>query len=436
MDVPINALRPTLIRALETIEVLKESRKKDAEKIKLAIKELKEGARREQAQKVEVERLLDVEKTLKELLDELKGTEGKHKKMVDDQKLLTVKIQEIEGENNGLKVSFLELKKHYEALNEENKSLKLKLAAEEHDAVANALQGIKSKQIESEQRNEKLVQTLTDLQYKHNALVQFVEHVHVAREKEIAEQEKEAQERQDEVISFLSNAIKLSPSSIKKNGGPSPLTSSPTLEQQSPQNRQQSSPPPAPESSSRKSNKTTPKSNGYESQTPKQKGTPSYLKLATTDANIFNSSPSISGNNTLALDFTVRPDPEYGMCCKLEEGYNIVAFRRLPNGDPSPMQFVGIRKGDRIIEINNVKVNPDTPVRQVMAHLKGQKIIHLKIERTIGPMTPVHNNSKKLNQSNNAATPVVTPSGKDGVNEHSLFINSLTERWQRSSSTY
>ena len=124
------------------------------------------------------------------------------------------------------------------------------------------------------------------------------------------------------------------------------------------------------------------------------------------------------------------------MCCKLEEGYNIVAFRRLPNGDPSPMQFVGIRKGDRIIEINNVKVNPDTPVRQVMAHLKGQKIIHLKIERTIGPMTPVHNNSKKLNQSNNAATPVVTPSGKDGVNEHSLFINSLTERWQRSSSTY
>ena len=65
------------------------------------------------------------------------------------------------------------------------------------------------------------------------------------------EQEKEAQERQDEVISFLSNAIKLSPSSIKKNGGPSPLTSSPTLEQQSPQNRQQSSPPPAPESSSR-----------------------------------------------------------------------------------------------------------------------------------------------------------------------------------------
>ena len=55
MDVPINALRPTLIRALETIEVLKESRKKDAEKIKLAIKELKEGARREQTQKVEVQ---------------------------------------------------------------------------------------------------------------------------------------------------------------------------------------------------------------------------------------------------------------------------------------------------------------------------------------------------------------------------------------------
>ena len=31
MDVPVNALRPTLVRALETIEILKQSRKKDGE---------------------------------------------------------------------------------------------------------------------------------------------------------------------------------------------------------------------------------------------------------------------------------------------------------------------------------------------------------------------------------------------------------------------
>ena len=72
MDVPVNALRPTLVRALETIEILKQSRKKDGEKIKLAIKELKESAKRESVQKDEIERLLGVEKTLQELLNELK----------------------------------------------------------------------------------------------------------------------------------------------------------------------------------------------------------------------------------------------------------------------------------------------------------------------------------------------------------------------------
>ena len=71
MDVPKHALRPTLLSALERIEALKEARKVDGEKIEMAIKELKESAKLEQTLKNEIERLLEVEKSLQNLHAEL-----------------------------------------------------------------------------------------------------------------------------------------------------------------------------------------------------------------------------------------------------------------------------------------------------------------------------------------------------------------------------
>ena len=78
MDVPKHALRPTLLSALERIEALKEARKVDGEKIEMAIKELKESAKREQTLKNEIERLLEVERALKNLHAELKKTQKRH----------------------------------------------------------------------------------------------------------------------------------------------------------------------------------------------------------------------------------------------------------------------------------------------------------------------------------------------------------------------
>jgi len=96
MDVPKHALRPTLLSALERIEALKEARKVDGEKIEMAIKELKESAKREQTLKNEIERLLEVERALKNLHAELKKTQKRHVVMGQ-------RIKELEEENNRLR---------------------------------------------------------------------------------------------------------------------------------------------------------------------------------------------------------------------------------------------------------------------------------------------------------------------------------------------
>eukprot|EP00944_MAST-04C_sp_MAST-4C-sp1_P006100 g6100.t1 len=412
MDVPVNALRPTLVRALETIEILKQSRKKDGEKIKLAIKELKESAKRESAQKGEIERLLGVEKTLKELLNELKETETKHQRMVENQESLTT-------DNKALSMEILQLKKENEALKYENNVLKSNVAENatlaQQTVVSKALESIENRQMKTEERNEALIQTLADLQRKHNSLVQVVKHVH-------EDNEKNYHNRQNEIIDFLSNAVKLSPAAkLQHNSNDSKTLSSENLSELEVS------------SISSSQQNVEVKQKGMDGDRTIQSKVPSYLKLTTTQSNDVNTPTKIS--DQLQLDFTVRPHPEYGLCCKLEEGYNVVEFRRLPNGEHGPMQFVGIRKGDRIVEIDGVKVNPETPVRKVMAHLKGQKIIHLKVERAIAVNTPVTN---KLKQVKSRATPVVTPakSSSKGNGEYNLFVNSMTERWQRSSSAY
>lgn len=413
MDVPVNALRPTLVRALETIEILKQSRKKDGEKIKLAIKELKESAKRESAQKEEIERLLGVEKTLKELLSELQETEAKHKKMVENQESLSI-------DNEALRMEVLELKKENQTLMSENNILKSnaqvnkkELVEYENAKLAKALDSIQNRQMKTEERNETLIQTLADLQRKHNSLVQVVKQVH-------EDNEKSYQNRQNEIVDFLSNAVKLSPAAnLQHNSNDSKSSLSEDLS-----GLEASSISPSQRNVEVEQDLDGDRTHGK---------APSYLKLTTMQSNDVNTPTKM--NDKLRLDFTVRPHPEYGLCCKLEEGYNVVEFRRLPNGEHGPMQFVGIRKGDRIVEIDGVRVNPETPVRKVMAHLKGQTIIHLKVERAIAVNTPVTN---RLKHTKSQATPVVTPakSSSNGSGEYNLFVNSMTERWQKSSSMY
>ncbi len=90
----------------------------------------------------------------------------------------------------------------------------------------------------------------------------------------------------------------------------------------------------------------------------------------------------------LLLDFTVRPDQEHGLCCKLDSGFIVSGFRDLPSGAKGPMESVGIRTGDRMVAINKVDIDHETPVHKVMSHLKGQRILHIKVERHIHPKTP------------------------------------------------
>jgi hypothetical protein len=375
MDVPKHALRPTLVSAIERIETLKEARKEDAEKIKLAIKELRNSAKREQTLKSEIERMLDVEKTLKQLLGELKATETKHSNMI-------TKMKELEAENATLRETNARLSEENAGLKEESKRVRGEQEEQKKTQLVVHHREVQDRLLESSQilyskmsaleeaglmerdRGDALVQTVLDLHEKHNKLVQIVRDTHQEHEKD-----------RGRIRSVLTEALE------NDKGLSSPLAQ--YAKKASSRKRAGSNPPPPPP--------------------PPPFVTPSKAKTDT----IVNME-----TGKMTLEFTVRPHAEYGLCCKLIAGFVVSRFRELPGGQKGPMETVGLLIGDRIIGINGETVGKDTPVVEVMNRLKGERILHLKVVRDLLRST------RKAN-------------GADG-SPPSIFVSDTPGKWQQS----
>ena len=343
MDVPKHALRPTLLSALERIEALKEARKVDGEKIEMAIKELKESAKREQTLKNEIERLLEVERALKNLHAELKKTQKRHVVMGQ-------RIKELEEQNNRLRSGTSTELVTQPVEEEASNQLVVRESHEQLSSLTRTVEALSEEQRKERDRGDALVQTVLELHDKHNALVHIMQ-----------QSQSEKHDRIQTVLSGMLGAAEVD--TMREKEVPAHALEAPQ----------------------------TPPSSGPPASTGHVRIHRSGSVTVDHEQKSTSASPSPIVNmkkGILLLDFTVRPDQEHGLCCKLDSGFIVSGFRDLPSGAKGPMESVGIRTGDRMVAINKVDIDHETPVHKVMSHLKGQRILHIKVERHIHPKTP------------------------------------------------